>query len=272
MRGKTTFWWLLFCIGFKHTFAQSTLNEQVETNNTLAQWNIIDEIDSDCNTVEMAEVTAFFCPELKHLYSTQELLDKGLIWATDRLTQFPSLDIVKVASISKETNYEGALIILETGDGGKNNIHRVRVISDEQGSPYDLEMTMLFNLVNIQQTIEVVTVFDDFIVFTDESNAMLIAIRPEFIGQEASYAQPSDPSRTTNFIVLYSTPIVSHSVLTTDVAGKYLVNFITYNATDPGQTLIPDSYDLYIDAIAGTADFSQLNITRSNATFLITAD
>ena len=86
---------ILICTGFllHLTHAQQTQPDPGSNNQTsqvkpefAEEWNIVNTINADCNKVSMAEVTGFFCPQLRHLYSTREFLDKGYIWATDRLT------------------------------------------------------------------------------------------------------------------------------------------------------------------------------------------
>ena len=111
---------LLLC-----TAAQQTQTESGSNNQTLQakplfaeEWNIVNTINADCNTVSMAEVTAFFCPQLRNLYSTREFLDKGYIWATDRLTQFPGLGRIEVYSTSRETDFTGSLILYELSFDG----------------------------------------------------------------------------------------------------------------------------------------------------------
>ena len=61
-------------------------------------------------------------------------------------------------------------------------MHRVSPILDEQNKLYDLEMTKLFNLTNVQQDIKSIEVFDGYAAIIDVDDAMTIAIRPETEG------------------------------------------------------------------------------------------
>ena len=167
--------------------------------------------------------------------------------------------------MSQETDYKGSLILYELSFDGielSHNVHRVRPILDETQKLYDLEMTRLFKIANVQQEIKQIEVFDDFAVVIDLDEAMHVAIRPTSVGSDAVYSVPPVKGITTNFLWKYRTPIVARYISRTPIPNQWRVDMIVRNGTN----LLPEQYNLEVQPILGTADFSQLPIPNANTT------
>ena len=138
-----------------------------------------------------------------------------------------------------------------------HNVYRAFPILDEDDRLYDVEMTKLFILTNVQQDIKMVEVFDEFALLVDLDDAVHVAIRPEIMGEEAIYSVPPVKGRTTNFLYLIRTPIVSHHISKIQPAysGRYKVDFIVKESRS-SELLLPDSYFLDIDVTGKTAHFT----------------
>ena len=175
------------------------------------QWIVVETVEPKCDEIVMGEVTGFFCPDLEYLYSTRELLDKGSIWATNHLTQkFPSLQRVAIATLSQETQFSGSIILVEHISSIRQNVYRVSTTLDDQDNPYELEITKLFTLPNVQEDLKSIDVLDDFAILVDVIENVYVVIRPETEGDNARYALPKTPGAVSNSLFLRTTPIVSH--------------------------------------------------------------
>ena len=185
--------------------------------------------------------------------------------------QFPSLGDVEIVSVSYETEYEGGLILMEISYSPISQIHNVyRAFPsfDEDNRLYDVELTKLFILTNVQQDIKMVEVFDEFALLIDLDDAVHVAIRPDVMGGEAIYSVPPVKGITTNFLYLIRTPIVSHHIskIEPSNSGRYKVDFIVKENRN-SEALLPDSYFLDIDVAGKTADFDRRTIPNANLTF-----
>ena len=191
----------------------------------------------------MGELTAFFCPDLKYLFETSELLNKGETRASNYVGD--SFERVSIAAVSKETEHAGSIILLERASSIRHIAYRVSSNRQSADSVHGIVITELFTLPNVQEDLRSIDVLDDFAVLIDVRDNVYIMIRPEEEGADATLALPLDLSAPTNLLLLNRFPIVSHSIYKTGI-DEYAVNIIVKVSLDQ---LYPLSYDLTIDKV-----------------------
>lgn len=145
-------------------------------------WNI----PRECSNLEVGSIIAMFCPDLRYLMHTQQVIDYSFEKTENFIEtspeQFADLSDPPIYSVSKESQYAGDLILLKN----RNEIHRLSAVDDVVTGEHSFTLTYLFKL-RILQAIKSIEVYDDFafIIFEDES--VFLAFRPEELGGEAMY-------------------------------------------------------------------------------------
>ena len=106
-------------------------------------------IPKECNKLEVGSIVAMFCPDLRYLMNTQQVIDESFASSENYMEtnpdQFVNLSNPPVYSLSKESEHTGDLIlVMEEKVGSVSDIYRLSAA--EENSEEKFVMTKLFRM------------------------------------------------------------------------------------------------------------------------------
>ena len=108
-------------------------------------WNI----PKECNKLEVGSIVAMFCPDLRYLMNTQQVIDESFSSSENYMEtnpeQFVNLSDPPVYSLSKESEHASDLIlVMDIKVGSVSDIYRLSAA--EENSEEKFVMTKLFRM------------------------------------------------------------------------------------------------------------------------------
>ena len=148
------------------------------------QFEISKTVPENCKELGVYSVTGLFCPELKHLYHTGELLNNGLDGAKDLLEERPLfIDAINHTRGRETAHPDTMILVLDSLIDMEAQVWRIEG-SDTQD--YEVEFTLLFTI-PIQTYVKQCQVFDNFALIEFDDQTIYIINRPEELGGVAEY-------------------------------------------------------------------------------------
>ena len=107
------------------------------------------KIPKECNKLEVGSIVALFCPDLRYLMNTQQVIDESFASSENYMEtnpeQFAKLSNPPVYSLSKESEHTSDLIlVMEEKVGSVSDIYRLSAA--EENSEEKFVMTKLFRM------------------------------------------------------------------------------------------------------------------------------
>ena len=148
------------------------------------QFEISKTVPEDCTELGVYSVTGLFCPTLKHLYHTGELLDNGLDRAKDLLEERPLfLDAINDTRGRETAHPDTMILVLDSLTDMEAQVWRIEGFDTQD---YQVEFTLLFTI-PIQTYVKQCQVFDNFALIEFDDQTIYIINRPEELGGVAEY-------------------------------------------------------------------------------------
>ena len=108
-------------------------------------WNI----PKQCNKVEVGSIIALFCPELRYLMHTQQVIDQSFEKADNYMDEnaelFADFSDPPVYSLSKESEHTDDMILVMSPSSGQADIYRLSAAESLDGEHLFI-MTKLFKM------------------------------------------------------------------------------------------------------------------------------
>ena len=182
-----------------------------------------------CSNLEVGSVTAIFCPDLRYLVDTEELLASSVSGTQNYLELEENEDLLQMTahSMSQESSHRNAMIFIIN----RNEVWRIEAGQDEEGNN-TFQKTLIFRL-RILQEIKSIEVYDGFAFVLFEDESVLIAKRPEVEGDFASYNNFIPEINDTRRGTLHydDTPIQYYSIVGDSSQNyQYIMNVLTMDS------------------------------------------
>ena len=191
-----------------------------EAADSALQFQIANPFDAECE-IRMYSVTGLFCPELRNLYHTQELLDKGMENSRDEITFNPEFKGATITSENRETSHPHSMILVMQ-DGLIAEFWRIEA---DPLNKFQTLYTLLFTLSNVQFNVIHTVNYDEFAIVQMDDQGIYIVIRPEIDGDEATFGccdnDIGDGFTDFLFFDFRTQEINKWTLLPTEVANSY---------------------------------------------------
>ena len=196
-------------------------------------------IPKECNKLEVGSIVAMFCPDLRYLMNTQQVIDESFESSENFMEtnpeQFVNLSNPPVYSLSKESEHTSDLILVMVEKSESySDIYRLSAAAENSAEKF--VMTKLFRL-RILQKIKSIEVYDDFafVIFDDES--VLLAFRPEIEGRLAKFNTKVTTDESLSGYLSFRTQTIVYYNIVPDSSQQYsyILNLLTED-NEPNET------------------------------------
>ena len=184
----------------------------------------------------MGSLIAIFCPDLRYLYHSSQAIDQTFVRARNFLDDNQEFAGVEIYTMSKETGYEGDLILVLNGArSSQKEVWRVEGVEDIFGN-YSVRKTKIFEVLSFSD-VQALEVYDDFTMvhFTDET--VFLFFRPDVEGELAQNLGAVDPGDIRKqFLMFQDSPILYYAIVQDNsLTYDYIMNILSGDSGNADQ-------------------------------------